>query len=140
MRRTGSLSVLVFALALTLGFAAWSSPAQAGFHVCNKTNLTTRLALGHFDGTHWSSEGWWTIKPENCVSVLTGALNARYYYLYATDQKAGTWEGSTHFCVAPEKRFQAVGRADCVKRGFARRGFFEVDTGDKPDWTQNLSN
>jgi uncharacterized membrane protein len=139
MRGTGPFSVMGLALALALGLGVQARPAQAGFQVCNKTGLATRLALGHFDGTHWSSEGWWTIQPKSCASILTGALNARYYYLYATDQKAGTWEGSTHFCVAPEKRFRAVGRADCVKRGFARRGFFEVDTGNKPDWTQNLS-
>jgi uncharacterized membrane protein len=140
MRRTGSFLALAFALVLAPGLTAQAQPAQAGFHVCNKTGLTTRLALGHFDGTHWSSEGWWTIKPKTCVSILTGALNARYYYLYATDQAAGTWEGPTHFCVAPQKRFRAVGRADCAKRGFDRRGFFEVETGNKPDWTQNLSN
>ena len=54
--------------------------------------------------------------------------------------RAGTWDGKTHFCVAPDKRFKSVGRADCAKRGFDRRGFFEVDTGKKPDWTQTLSN
>ena len=53
---------------------------------------------------------------------------------------AGTWEGKTHFCVAPDKRFRSVGRSGCTKRGFDRRGFFEVDTGKKPDWTQTLSN
>ena len=60
--------------------------------------------------------------------------------LYATDGAAGTWEGKTHFCVAPETRFRAAGRGNCAERGFDRRGFFEVDTGKKPDWTQTLSN
>ena len=39
-----------------------------------------------------------------------------------------------------DKRFRAVGRATCAKRGFDRRGFFEVDSGKKSDWTQSLSN
>ena len=28
----------------------------------------------------------------------------------------------------------------CAKRGYDSRGFFEVDTGKKSDWTQSLSN
>jgi len=36
--------------------------------------------------------------------------------------------------------WQAAGRGNCAGRGFDRRGFFEVDTGKKPDWTQTLSN
>ena len=136
MRRTG----LLFAVTLALGLAGLAAPAQAGFNVCNKSNLTARVAIGHFDGTNWSSEGWWTVAPKKCAGLLTGALDARFYYLYATDGAAGTWEGKTHFCVAPETRFRALGRANCAGRGFDRRGFFEVDTGKKPDWTQTLSN
>lgn len=136
MRRTGPL----FAVTLALGLAGHAAPALAGFNVCNKSSLPARVALGHFDGTNWTSEGWWTIQPNACVGILAGSLNARYYYLYATDGAAGTWEGKTNFCVAPESRFRAVGRADCAGRGFDRRGFFQVDTGKKPDWTQTLSN
>ena len=70
------------------------------------------------------------------------------FFRYATlrptqarsDGAAGVWEGKTHFCVAPDKRFKSVGRGDCAKNGFDSRGFFEVDTGKKPDWTQSLSN
>ncbi len=136
MRRTGLPSAMI----LALGLAGYAAPAQAGFNVCNKSNLPARVALGHFDGTHWSSEGWWTIQPNACAGILSGPLNARYYYLYATDGAAGAWEGKTHFCIAPEARFRAAGRANCAARGFDRRGFFEVDTGNKPDWTQTLSN
>jgi uncharacterized membrane protein len=128
---------LLLAAALALGLA---SPAHAAFNVCNKTGLPVRTAIARFDGTSWTSEGWWTIAPRACTSLLTGPLQGRFYYLYASDGAAGTWEGKTHFCVAPDKRFKSVGRGDCAKRGFDRRGFFEVDTGKKPDWTQSLSN
>ena len=134
MRRT----VLFFAL-LT-GSALAGTPAKAEFDVCNTTYLPTRVALGRFDGTNWTSQGWWTVQPRSCANILTGPLDARYYYLYATDGRAGIWEGKTHFCIAPQTRFLAPGRADCAKRGFDRRGFFEVDTGGAPDWTQTLSN
>ena len=134
MRRTTLI------LAVTLGALVGIAPANAAFHICNKSDLAARVALGRFDGTNWTSEGWWTIQPKTCAGILTGPLQGRYYYLYATDGAAGTWEGKTHFCVAPNARFRAVGRANCAGRGFDRRGFFEVDTGKKPDWTQSLSN
>jgi uncharacterized membrane protein len=126
--------------AALLAAAGWAAPAQAAFNVCNKTAMPARVAIGRFDGTNWTSQGWWTIAPQSCGGLLTGPLDARYYYLYATDGAAGTWAGRTHFCVAPAKKFLAPGRADCGKRGYDSRGFFEVDTGANADWTQTLSN
>lgn len=137
MRRT--TLILANCLGL-LGLAALSAPAFAGFNLCNKTNLSVHAALGRFDGTNWTSQGWWTVQPKSCIPLLTGPLQGRYYYLYATDGAAGIWDGKTHFCVAPDRRFLSVGRSDCAKRGFDRRGFFEVDTGKKADWIQTLSN
>lgn len=116
------------------------APARAALNICNQTALPARVALGRFDGANWTSQGWWTVNPKACAGILTGPLQGRYYYLYATDGGGGTWEGKTHFCVAPDPRFEAKGRGDCAKRGFDRRGFFEVDTGKKLDWTQTLSN
>ena len=131
--------VLLLATAMLLG-SALLGPAFAAFQLCNKTALPVRAALGRFDGTQWTSEGWWTVKPKECQPLLTGPLQARYYYLYVSDSGAGVWDGKFHFCVAPASRFKAESRADCAKRGFDRRGFFQVDTGHDPDWTQNLSN
>ena len=135
--RRAPLLLTGLVLALTAG---GTTSAFATFNVCNKSNLPVRAALGRFDGTNWTSQGWWTIAPKKCAGLLTGPLDARYYYLYATDGAAGTWEGRTHFCVTPSAKFLAPGRADCTRRGFDRRGFFEVDTGKATDWTQTLSN
>lgn len=134
MRRFAFLVLSILAAA----FAA--PPARADFNVCNKSDLATRVALGRFDGTQWTSQGWWTVTPKSCVRLLTGPLQARYYYIYATDGAGGSWEGKTHFCTAPGAKFLAQGRNDCAGRGFDRRGFFEVDTGKSPQWTQTLSN
>ena len=134
-------ATLTCAISLSLlGLACSARPALAGFSVCNKTGQAVRAAIGRFDGTSWTSEGWWTVKAGECTALLTGPLQGRYYYLYATDGAAGIWDGKTRFCVAPDKRFKSQGRGDCTRRGFDRRGFFEVDTGKKPDWTQTLSN
>jgi uncharacterized membrane protein len=135
MRRSSLMLALTFGSTLVC-----ATPTLAAFNICNKTNLPVRTAIGRFDGTRWTSEGWWTIQPRACTSVLTGALQARFYYLYASDGAAGTWEGKTPFCVAPNKRFESMGRGNCAERGFDRRDFFEVDTGDKVDWSQSLSN
>jgi uncharacterized membrane protein len=128
----------LFAAVMVLALPAGA--AHASLNVCNKTLLPARVVLGRFDGTNWSSQGWWKVPPKSCAALLTGTLVARYYYLYATDSAAGTWEGKTHFCVASDAKFLAVGRADCKNRGFDRRGFIEIDTGQSPDWTQTLSN
>ncbi len=114
-------------------------PAEAGFAVCNKTAIPARVALGRFDGTDWTSQGWWTVQPHKCRTLLTGALVSRYYYLYASDGGPGSWAGSRSFCVSGEERFRIAGRAACARRGYDRKGFFLVDTGQKPDYTQWLS-
>jgi uncharacterized membrane protein len=135
MRRAPFLALLTV-LAAVLA----APPAHAAFNICNKSALAARVALGRFDGTQWTSQGWWTVAPQTCARLLNGPLQARYYYLYASDGAGGTWEGKTHFCTAPDTKFLVAGRKDCASRGFDRRGFFEVDTGKSPEFTQSLSN
>lgn len=114
-------------------------PAQAGFKVCNKAHLPAKVALGRFDGKAWSSKGWWTISPQKCETILSGTLDARYYYLYGTDGGSGTWNGRTEFCTRAIGPFTIVGRGNCAARGYDRKGFFEIDTQDRSDWKQTLS-
>jgi uncharacterized membrane protein len=135
MRRAPLLALLTM---LAAGLAA--PPARADFTVCNKSDQATRVALGRFDGTQWTSQGWWSLTPKTCARLLTGPLQARYYYLYASDDAGGRWEGKTHFCTAANAKFLAPGRGNCARRGLEQRGFFEVDTGRSPEWTQTLSN
>jgi uncharacterized membrane protein len=118
---------------------ALASPAQAGFKLCNKTAHPARVALGRFDGTAWGSEGWWTIESGKCETLIPGRLDARYYYLYASDGSAGSWDGGHSFCVAATDKFAIVGREDCAGRGYGRKGFYEVDTGQDTDVTKSLS-
>src|ERR1700755_2157108 len=87
-------------------------PAPAAFNVCHQSSLAVRVARGGSDGPNGPGQGWWTIPPSACAGLLTGPLVARYYYLYATDGAAGTWEGHTHFCVTPSAKFLAPGRSD----------------------------
>ncbi len=113
-----------------LAALAAAGPAQASLSVCNKGRFPAKVALGRFDGKAWSSEGWWTVAPKNCATVIKTPLDARYYYLYGTDTASGVWDGDTSFCTAPAAKFSIPGRADCAKRGYDRKRFFQVDTED----------
>ncbi len=133
MRFTAALGMLA---ALTL----LVSPAHAALSICNQTAKPTRVAVGRFDGTAWMSEGWWTLAPKKCAAVVPGKLKARYYYLYATDGGAGSWDGETRFCVGiGDGKFQSRARGHCAARGMDSKGFFTVDTGNDADYTQTLS-
>lgn len=125
---------LVPALILLFAF-----PARADFTVCNKADVTTKLALGFFNGKTWESRGWWTVAPQKCETLVTGRLKSRYYYLYGTDGATGTWNGGTYFCTAASPGFSIAGRGNCAARGYDRHGFFAVDTGNSPNWKQMLS-
>ncbi|MBS0279337.1 MAG: DUF1036 domain-containing protein [Proteobacteria bacterium] len=115
-------------------------PAHAGLNVCNKTAKSTRVALGRFDGTTWMSEGWWILAPKKCAVLVPGTLRARYYYLYAGDGGAGSWDGETKFCVGiGDAKFHSRLRSHCAAYGMDSKGFFTVDTGDDADYTQTLS-
>ena len=128
----------LFLVGLVFGLGAGVSPAHAGLNVCNKSSLAAKVAIGKFNGVKWTTEGWWTIEPAKCATLVEGALKARYYYLYATDGAAGTWDGSKYFCTAPDNKFAILGRGTCAASGFDRRGFFEIDTGRAVNWTQSL--
>jgi uncharacterized membrane protein len=113
-------------------------PAQADFTVCNKALRPAKVALGRFDGRDWMSEGWWTVKPGACAAVVKGPLQARYYYLYGSDDAAGVWDGATSFCTAPAAKFSISGQGNCAARGYDRKRFFRVDTNDNLNQTQTL--
>jgi uncharacterized membrane protein len=64
---------------------------------------------------------------------------SRYYYLYAIDyDRGGEWSGPYYLCTQ-EKTFTIKGVEDCIKRGYERTGFFEINTGDQRNWTVQLT-
>lgn len=130
--------LLLFAGTLTL-FGALAVPAKADLKMCNNTTSRVGVAIGYKDKDGWASEGWWTIDAQKCLTLLKGALIARYYYVYAIDyEKGGSWGGNAMMCMR-DKVFTIRGIDDCAGRGYQRIGFFEVDTAEDPDWTVSLS-
>ena len=98
-----------------------------------------------------------------CLSAAVGGLIARYTDLAPEAEIIGYRSGykglllGDHLPVTPEVRAQAevllrhggspLGNSrikltnvkDCVKRGYKRTGFFEVDTGEQKSWTIQLT-
>ncbi len=122
-----------------LGFMLAGTPANADLRLCNRTASTVGVALGYKDDNGWASEGWWNIRPGECKTLLEGDLVARYYYVFAVDyDKGGYWDGPATLCIK-DRIFTIRGRTNCEARGFRTQGFYEVDTGEKVDFTIMLT-
>jgi uncharacterized membrane protein len=116
-----------------------SEPAHADFRLCNNTSSRVGIAVGYKENETWTTEGWWNIAARSCETILRGGLVARFYYIYAVDyDRGGEWSGQAYMC-SREKEFTIKGTEDCLARGFDRTGYFEVDTGDQPSWTVQLT-
>ena len=134
-RKRAALSCLV-GLGVLVGVAG---PAAADLRICNKTSSRVGIAVGYKDDESWKTEGWWNIAANSCETLLAGPLVSRYYYLYAVDyDRGGEWSGRSFMCTQ-ERTFTIKGIEDCLKRGFERTGFFEIDTGEQRAWTVQLT-
>jgi uncharacterized membrane protein len=119
--------------------SATGTPAKADLKLCNNTASRVGVAIAYKDKEGWASEGWWTVKPQECLPLIKGALVSRYFYVYAVDnEKGGSWGGKAQICIR-DKIFTIRGIDQCTERGFQKQGFFEVDTGEESDWTVSLS-
>jgi uncharacterized membrane protein len=129
-----------FALGLAaMALIASASLAAADFRLCNNTPSRVGVAIGYKDAEGWTTEGWWNVSSRTCETLLKGALVARFYYIYALDyDRGGEWSGQAFMC-SRDKEFTIKGTENCLARGFDRTGFFEVDTGDQPSWTVQLT-
>ena len=124
------------AAVLVVGFAG---PARADLRICNKTSSRVGIAVGYKDDDTWKTEGWWNLAANACETLLAGPLVSRYYYLYAVDyDRGGEWSGRSFMCTQ-DKTFTIKGIEDCLKRGFERTGFFEIDTDEQRTWTVQLT-
>jgi len=118
---------------------SFSSPAHADLRVCNSTQSLVGVSIGYRTTAGWVSEGWWHIQASNCKTIIQGALQSRYYYLYAEDAtRGGRWSGPVQMCVS-DKEFKISGVNDCFARGFQRAGFQEYDTGEQENWMVQLT-
>jgi len=126
-------------IACALAVMAQSDPAAADFRLCNNTTSRVGIAVGYKENDTWATEGWWNLNARSCETLLRGPLVARFYYIYAVDyDRGGEWSGQAFMCTR-DKEFTIKGTDDCLARGYDRTGFFEVDTGEQPSWTVQLT-
>ena len=124
---------------LAMAILLISDAAKADFRLCNNTSGRVGIAVGYKENDGWTTEGWWNLPARSCETVLRGTLVARFYYIYALDyDRGGEWSGQAFMCTR-DKEFTIKGTSDCLARGFDRTGFFEVDTGEQPSWTVQLT-
>ena len=111
------------------GFPALQQYQQPGRH---RARLQGKRAAG-------PPRAGGTCSARSCETLLRGPLVARFYYIYAVDyDRGGEWSGQAFMCTR-DKEFTIRGTEDCLARGYDRTGFFEVDTGEQPSWTVQLT-
>jgi uncharacterized membrane protein len=138
-RLIGTRSGALLGCALAGSIVLAPEPAAADFRLCNNTTSRVGISMGYKENDGWSTEGWWNLPPRTCETLMRGPLVARYYYIYAVDyDRNGEWSGQAYMCTR-DKEFTIRGTEDCLARGFDRTGFFEVDTGEQPSWTVQLT-
>lgn len=140
MRRAAPrLGALALGLAVSAAVALAPGAARADLRLCNKTPGGIGVAIGYKTQKDWMTEGWWNVAAGTCSVIIEGPLNARFYYIYAVDNNnGGEWGGNAYLCTR-EKEFTIEGMEDCVRRGYERTGFFEIDTGEQRNWTVQLT-
>ena len=98
----------------------------------------SRRAWAAFIPPYWSRQRW-NVASHTCETLLKGVLIARFYYIHAIDyDRGGEWGGTLYMCT-DDKAFTIRDVKECVKRGYKKTGFFEVDTGEERDWTVRLT-
>lgn len=117
---------------------ATASPALAGLDFCNDTGETATVAIGYEGQGGWTSEGWWTVGPDECTTAIGADLPRRYYYWRATTPDGAFATEDFYFCTS-EQVFTIVGDTECSARGYAREAFTEVDVGNAVDYTVRLT-
>jgi len=135
----GPRHLLAVAGLLVLPLVTATHQARADLKLCNSTSSRVGVAVGYRDENGWATEGWWNISSQTCETLLKGAVPSRFIYVHALDyDRGGEWAGKNFMCTA-DKSFAIHGVQDCVKRGYKRTGFFEVDTGESQEWTIRLT-
>jgi uncharacterized membrane protein len=138
-----SLFCLTSLAGAALAQAQAPAPAPAdGFRICNKSGqeleLATAIDPGDQDGASgtYLSKGWYTFEAGQCFVMWPGALQHRYYFIYAQNKQTGReWKGDVPVCVSRDS-FE-LKSPSCGGDKYSRP-FLRVDTGNSASWTYNL--
>jgi uncharacterized membrane protein len=124
---------------LTAATQTRASTEADGFRICNRSGqeveIATAIDLVDQGGT-LLSRGWFVFDDGQCSVFWPGALQHRYFYVYAQNKQAGReWKGDVPVCVsrAPFELSAPRCGADQYSRPFVR-----IDTAGSVSWTYTL--
>ena len=137
----------LISLSLAVGPLAAAAQTRAstqgdGFQICNRSGqeveVATAIDLGDQGGAPgtYLSKGWYGFDDGQCFVMWPGALEHRYFYVYAQNKQVGReWKGDVPVCVsrAPFELSAPGCSADKYSRPFVR-----IDTAGKASWTFTL--
>ncbi|MEO0372962.1 MAG: DUF1036 domain-containing protein, partial [Pseudomonadota bacterium] len=101
---------------------ALAAPAAAQLSFCNETGVNASIAIGYLAGDTWTSEGWWTAQPGQCVTAVDAPQPQAYYYWHAVSEN-GEFASDAYFFCAVDDVFTIIGDQDCEARGHDRVAF-----------------
>lgn len=123
------------------GFVA-SSPARAGYDICNETSYVLEAALGRTAQSGISTQGWLQILPGACRKVVKEKLDLKPLYLFARtpklyDQVLKKFSGGQRLCVSSGD-FTIANAATCADPAHSYENFIEI-TPRKDNWQTSLT-
>jgi uncharacterized membrane protein len=127
----------MFLATLLLGACLAAVPAKAEFSVCNTSQKTAYVSVGHWDNYSHVSEGWWIVQPDTCKITYPGDLEWQWYYVFGRTEvddlgNYEVWSGDYPLCIHWPNGFTIVGNEGCDI------GFFEIDSGTSKSFTFTL--
>lgn len=118
----------------------WAMPAAAQMEICNKTPAPFSVAIALETGSDMASQGWWTIDPDKCETVIEGELDKQYYYHYVISRALNVeWAGNYNFCTSNDPSFRINGSSECEQRGYRTTGYRQVDVEGNKAYTLTIS-
>lgn len=127
------------ALALPVILLA-AAPAHAKLEICNKTPSPFSVAIAFETDADIVSQGWWTVDPDKCSTVIEGDLTRQYYYHYVKSRPLNVeWAGTFNFCTTEDPQFRISGAGGCEERNFHATGFRQIDVGSNKDFSLDIT-
>lgn len=139
--------VLGFAMMVgAIGALGAGGTASAQYTFCNKTSYALSAAVGYVDAESLVTRGWWRLRAGECKRVLSDAVSAGRYYVYAEAIPGHrgdlrTWSGKTPLCVQNDSLFTLRDQDECGEDPRRQREFLPIDVADGGDgtWTTEFS-
>ena len=113
--------------------------SASGLTFCNRTQEIIWAAFGRDVPGKTQSRGWYRLLPEQCEKVIKERLSEPAIFAFASVDKtdagvAETWGGTKVFCTK-DNSFDFDDSTNCVGKGFASTGFFQINTNGQPSVT-----